>query len=56
MSDEMLNIKPSDVAFLRKLNRSEYSDIFHVRVRSKECVMKVVSDVQDRYLTRDDTL
>ena len=45
MSDEMRNIRPSEVAFLGNLHHSEYSDIFHVRVQGKECVMKVVSDV-----------
>ena len=44
MSDEMLNIKPSEVTFVRKLKQSERSSIFQVTIRGKECIMKVVSE------------
>lgn len=43
MPDEMLNVRPNDVEFMRKLKQSERSVIFQVTVRGKECVMKVVS-------------
>jgi hypothetical protein len=42
--DEMLNLNPSEVIFVRKIKQHERSAIFQVIVRGKECVMKVVSE------------
>ena len=39
----MLNIKRSEVRFLKELHRREFSSLFHVIVREQECVLKVVS-------------
>lgn len=44
MPDEMQNISSIDVTFIRKLKKSIRSAIFHVVVRGKGCVMKVVSE------------
>ena len=40
--DEMLNLNPSEVIFVRKIKQHERST--QVIVRGKECVMKVVSE------------
>jgi hypothetical protein len=43
MREEMLNVGPSEVTFIRKLKQSDYSTVFQVIVRGRECVMKVAS-------------
>lgn len=45
MCTEMLDIKRSEVIFVRKITQSEYSNIFKVVVRGKECALKVVSQI-----------
>ena len=42
MNDELTAVNPSEVTVIHKLKESRYSVVFHVRVRGKECVMKVV--------------
>ncbi len=46
MPDEMLNLKRSEVTIVRKLKQSEYSTLFQVSVRGRQCVLKVVSEGQ----------
>lgn len=43
MADDLCDIRPSDVKFLRKLKESKNSVVFKVAVNGKPCVMKVVS-------------
>jgi hypothetical protein len=42
MSNELLGIQSSEVTFLETLKQSKYSAIFHVYVRGRQCVLKVV--------------
>jgi hypothetical protein len=44
MSDELIQIKPSEVTFVEGLRESERGAIFRVMVRGRHCAMKVVSD------------
>ena len=44
MPTELQNVKRSEVTFVRKLHQSEFSAVFKVVVRRKECVMKVVRE------------
>jgi hypothetical protein len=43
MSDELIQIKPSEVYFVEELRRSERGAIFRVMVQGRHCVMKVVN-------------
>jgi hypothetical protein len=43
MSDELIQIKPSEVHFVEELRRSKRGAIFRVMVRGRHCAMKVVS-------------
>jgi len=45
MSDELTQIKPSEVTFVEELRRSERGTIFRVIVRGRHCAMKVVNDL-----------
>lgn len=49
MADELLDVQPSEVEFLEELKVGEGNVVFKTRIRSKECVMKVVSDDSPRY-------
>jgi hypothetical protein len=44
MSDELIQIKPSEVTFVEGLRESERGVIFRVMVRGRHYAMKVVSD------------
>src|ERR1700733_4039277 len=43
MSDELIQIKPSEVHFVEELRRSERGAIFRVMVQGRHCAMKVVN-------------
>lgn len=45
MTDEITDIKPSDVEFLEELREGKYSSIFKVLLRGRLCAMKVVSEL-----------
>jgi hypothetical protein len=42
MSTELLGIKPSEVKFVKELQKSDYSTLFQVHIRDRDCVLKVV--------------
>lgn len=44
MTDELREVKLSEVVFIQKLKESKPSVVFQVNVRGRRCVMKVVCE------------